>query len=308
MSDWVTKCPCGQNQDADGLMIQCDRCLVWQHGDCVGLFSKASVPDQYFCEQCKPQHKIHQEARRRRAEVTQARQIRIARARGRMRSERFEKDSNRATTKKHKKSRTGNKRPKTPRTPKASEASESSSSRPSREQRKIERILESFRKLDETKSRKKSTGGDNRGSRGKLERRENKNGDRKRRGRPRRVKRKAARTHQASSTIPLGKLISVSPMYLGRKAWLMRTYKKDQLLKRNSGYEQMIKVNLPLQKRVLLNYTAQQEKISQETVNGASSGSLTPKSGKEKAAAVAKSAKARPNGVNNNGLKAMATT
>eukprot|EP00466_Bigelowiella_natans_P010715 jgi/Bigna1/38418/e_gw1.25.61.1 len=76
-SGWITKCPCGQNQDDEGLMIQCDRCLVWQHGNCVGIFDESKVPKNYFCEQCKPQHKIHQEARRRRSEVTQARQIRI---------------------------------------------------------------------------------------------------------------------------------------------------------------------------------------------------------------------------------------
>ena len=32
-------------------MIQCERCLVWQHGDCV----KADVDaDSYLCERCQP--------------------------------------------------------------------------------------------------------------------------------------------------------------------------------------------------------------------------------------------------------------
>lgn len=41
-----------------GLFIQCDKCLVWQHGYCVGLFTNDDVPDKYWCEQCKPD--LHQ--------------------------------------------------------------------------------------------------------------------------------------------------------------------------------------------------------------------------------------------------------
>lgn len=37
-----------------GLFIQCEKCLLWQHGYCVGLFSNSDVPDEYWCEQCKP--------------------------------------------------------------------------------------------------------------------------------------------------------------------------------------------------------------------------------------------------------------
>lgn len=37
-----------------GLFIQCDQCLVWQHGYCVGLFIDDDVPDKYWCEMCKP--------------------------------------------------------------------------------------------------------------------------------------------------------------------------------------------------------------------------------------------------------------
>ncbi|GAB5360643.1 hypothetical protein AAMO2058_000644700 [Amorphochlora amoebiformis] len=256
-NNWITKCPCGQNQDADGLMIQCDRCLVWQHGDCVGLFTEASVPDQYFCEQCKPQHKIHQEARRRRAEVTQARQIRIARARGRLRVERQEKDR---VGRKPNKKKSVTKRPKPQRAKATPEPTDSSSSRPSREQRKIERILESFRKLDE-KSKKKTSGNDKRTDK-RTDRRENGHSDKKKRGRPRRNKRKAetrAPPGEVEGVIPVARLIAISPMYLGRKAWLMRSYRKDQLLKRFNGFEQMVeKQSLPLNKRMLLNFNAHQ--------------------------------------------------
>lgn len=38
-----------------GLFIQCDKCSVWQHGFCVGLFIDEDVPDKYWCEQCKPE-------------------------------------------------------------------------------------------------------------------------------------------------------------------------------------------------------------------------------------------------------------
>ncbi|KAJ8612071.1 hypothetical protein MRB53_037622 [Persea americana] len=45
--------------DAGSLFIQCDTCKVWQHGGCVGIMSEAQNPDNYFCEQCRPElHKI----------------------------------------------------------------------------------------------------------------------------------------------------------------------------------------------------------------------------------------------------------
>ncbi|CUM65734.1 uncharacterized protein PRCAT00003382001 [Priceomyces carsonii] len=37
-----------------GLFIQCDKCSVWQHGYCVGLFTNDDVPEKYWCELCKP--------------------------------------------------------------------------------------------------------------------------------------------------------------------------------------------------------------------------------------------------------------
>lgn len=69
----VTRCVCGNDElaaiDASlvtllqteyhlkvdtGLFIQCEKCLVWQHGYCVGLFASEDVPDKYWCEECKP--------------------------------------------------------------------------------------------------------------------------------------------------------------------------------------------------------------------------------------------------------------
>ncbi|KAI5949841.1 CTI6 [Candida margitis] len=37
-----------------GLFISCEKCGVWQHGYCVGLFTNDDVPDLYWCELCKP--------------------------------------------------------------------------------------------------------------------------------------------------------------------------------------------------------------------------------------------------------------
>ncbi|XP_033114256.1 histone-lysine N-methyltransferase ASH1L-like isoform X1 [Anneissia japonica] len=48
----VIRCLCGLLND-EGLMIQCDKCMVWQHFDCIGLpYDKE--PDHYICELCKP--------------------------------------------------------------------------------------------------------------------------------------------------------------------------------------------------------------------------------------------------------------
>jgi hypothetical protein len=83
--DEVTRCLCGMQEypgppsdagkskdgqlsigDADllgeesgGLFIQCDVCKVWQHGGCVGIMDEASSPENYFCEECRPDlHKV----------------------------------------------------------------------------------------------------------------------------------------------------------------------------------------------------------------------------------------------------------
>ncbi|XP_063002203.1 histone-lysine N-methyltransferase ASH1L isoform X2 [Elgaria multicarinata webbii] len=46
----VIRCICGLYKD-EGLMIQCDKCMVWQHCDCMGLNSDV---EHYLCEQCDP--------------------------------------------------------------------------------------------------------------------------------------------------------------------------------------------------------------------------------------------------------------
>lgn len=49
--DYVTRCICGFLHD-DGYMVECDRCKVWQHVQCV--VKNRQVPDEYLCEMCDP--------------------------------------------------------------------------------------------------------------------------------------------------------------------------------------------------------------------------------------------------------------
>eukprot|EP01119_Soliformovum_irregulare_P005823 TRINITY_DN1757_c0_g1_i1.p1 TRINITY_DN1757_c0_g1~~TRINITY_DN1757_c0_g1_i1.p1 ORF type:complete len:480 (+),score=99.97 TRINITY_DN1757_c0_g1_i1:145-1584(+) len=49
----LVRCVCERNQD-NGLMIQCETCLVWQHGLCIGIREEKLVPPYYFCEVCLP--------------------------------------------------------------------------------------------------------------------------------------------------------------------------------------------------------------------------------------------------------------
>lgn len=50
----------GLLEDTGNFFIQCDNCQVWQHGGCVGLLDESMSPDEYFCEECKPEfHKIY---------------------------------------------------------------------------------------------------------------------------------------------------------------------------------------------------------------------------------------------------------
>lgn len=38
-----------------GLMVQCDKCEVWQHCECIGL-NQDKLPDHYYCDQCQPEN------------------------------------------------------------------------------------------------------------------------------------------------------------------------------------------------------------------------------------------------------------
>ncbi|RMZ78624.1 hypothetical protein DV738_g3834, partial [Chaetothyriales sp. CBS 135597] len=77
----VTRCICGQidypgpsdplrqmvkgqppeefGDELGSFFVCCDKCSVWQHGGCVGLTNEDTLPDEYYCEQCKPElHKL----------------------------------------------------------------------------------------------------------------------------------------------------------------------------------------------------------------------------------------------------------
>lgn len=50
-SDDVVHCMCGSDVD-EGFMIQCEQCLCWQHGDCIGIRSNL-LPKKYICYICR---------------------------------------------------------------------------------------------------------------------------------------------------------------------------------------------------------------------------------------------------------------
>ncbi|KAJ2802858.1 Histone deacetylase complex subunit [Coemansia guatemalensis] len=51
--DGVVRCVCGERNDGE-LMIQCEVCQVWQHTLCMGIRDSAHIPDDYYCEKCRP--------------------------------------------------------------------------------------------------------------------------------------------------------------------------------------------------------------------------------------------------------------
>ncbi|KAG2173293.1 hypothetical protein INT43_004667 [Umbelopsis isabellina] len=50
----ITRCICGEIHN-EGLMVQCDKCEVWQHCSCIGLLEQ-DIPEQYYCEECRPEN------------------------------------------------------------------------------------------------------------------------------------------------------------------------------------------------------------------------------------------------------------
>lgn len=48
----IINCLCSFGEE-DGLMIQCELCLCWQHGGCNGIDKESDVPDKYVCYICR---------------------------------------------------------------------------------------------------------------------------------------------------------------------------------------------------------------------------------------------------------------
>ncbi|XP_055626102.1 uncharacterized protein LOC129768456 [Toxorhynchites rutilus septentrionalis] len=48
----IINCICGYGEE-DGLMVQCELCLCWQHGICNGFERDAQVPEKYVCYICR---------------------------------------------------------------------------------------------------------------------------------------------------------------------------------------------------------------------------------------------------------------
>lgn len=48
----IINCLCSYGEE-DGLMIQCELCLCWQHGVCNGIEKESEVPEKYVCYICK---------------------------------------------------------------------------------------------------------------------------------------------------------------------------------------------------------------------------------------------------------------
>ncbi|XP_076266838.1 SET domain-containing protein upSET isoform X1 [Rhynchophorus ferrugineus] len=59
--DYVTRCICGFLHD-DGYMVECDRCKVWQHVQCV--VKNRQIPDEYLCEVCDPSKPVDRQKAR----------------------------------------------------------------------------------------------------------------------------------------------------------------------------------------------------------------------------------------------------
>ncbi|KAK7078720.1 hypothetical protein SK128_024868 [Halocaridina rubra] len=47
----IINCGCGSTEE-EGLMLQCDICLCWQHGSCYNIIGEDQVPDEYICSLC----------------------------------------------------------------------------------------------------------------------------------------------------------------------------------------------------------------------------------------------------------------
>lgn len=58
-ADAIIRCICGyveEDEDDDRVMIVCDNCEAWQHNECMEVSENTEeLPEQYFCELCRPE-------------------------------------------------------------------------------------------------------------------------------------------------------------------------------------------------------------------------------------------------------------
>ncbi|KAI5119859.1 hypothetical protein M0805_000693 [Coniferiporia weirii] len=59
----ITRCVCEGLADDDGdaaeFMVQCELCMAWQHGPCMGFAQESELPPgDYYCERCKPENHV----------------------------------------------------------------------------------------------------------------------------------------------------------------------------------------------------------------------------------------------------------
>ncbi|XP_002137807.2 uncharacterized protein MBD-R2 [Drosophila pseudoobscura] len=58
----IINCLCEYGEE-DGLMIQCELCLSWQHGGCNGIVNESQVPDKYVCYICRNPPRVRKSMR-----------------------------------------------------------------------------------------------------------------------------------------------------------------------------------------------------------------------------------------------------
>lgn len=60
--DAIIRCICGcveEDKDDERVMVHCDNCKAWQHNECMEVAEDpADLPDEYFCEQCRPEDHV----------------------------------------------------------------------------------------------------------------------------------------------------------------------------------------------------------------------------------------------------------
>ena len=106
----IIRCICGyveEDENDDRVMVICDQCEAWQHNECMEISENSEeLPDQYYCEQCRPEH--HKELL---AKVNRGEKPWEERARQREREEEERKQRRRKGGKKGKKARPSNIQP-----------------------------------------------------------------------------------------------------------------------------------------------------------------------------------------------------